>query len=41
MIHLDDSTHWNYEGRILCRKCGTLIEVEIRDGEVIRAKIVK
>jgi transcription initiation factor TFIIIB Brf1 subunit/transcription initiation factor TFIIB len=38
LIHLDDVTHWNYKGKIECEKCGTVIEIEIRNGEVIKAR---
>ncbi len=38
LIHLDDSTHWNYKGKTTCEKCGTVIEIEILNGEVIRAR---
>jgi len=38
IIHLDDATHWNYKGKLKCEKCGTVIDVEVRNGEVIYAK---
>lgn len=41
LIHLDDVTHWNYKGKIKCEKCGTIIEIEIRNGEVIKAKRIQ
>jgi len=41
IIHLNDSTHWNYKGLTECKKCSTVIEVEIRNGEIIHANRAK
>jgi DNA replicative helicase MCM subunit Mcm2 (Cdc46/Mcm family) len=41
IIHLDDAHYWNYKGRIKCEKCGTEVQVEIKEGKVISAKKVK
>jgi len=41
IIHLDDETYWNYKGSIRCGKCGTEIEVEIKDGKVICVRKVE
>jgi DNA replicative helicase MCM subunit Mcm2 (Cdc46/Mcm family) len=36
IIHLDDVKYWNYKGPIKCEKCGTEMDVEIKDGKVAR-----
>jgi len=41
IVHLDDAHYWNYKGRIKCEKCGTEVEVEIKDGKVVYARRVK
>ena len=35
ILHLDDSTYWNYKGIVKCEKCGVEVEVEIKEGKVI------
>jgi hypothetical protein len=38
VLHLSDHEHWNYKGEVVCRRCGTKMEVEIDDGEVESSK---
>ena len=38
MNHLDSHSHWNYEKKIKCKKCGAEIEVEIKNGEIVSLK---
>ena len=35
LIHLDDSSHWDYKGEIKCPKCGEVLELEVKDGVVL------
>jgi len=41
VVHLDDSSYWNYKGRVKCKNCGAEMEVEIKNGEIISCKKVK
>jgi len=41
ILHLDDTTHWNYKGRVKCEKCSTEVEVEIKDGKVVYARKIQ
>jgi hypothetical protein len=36
-IHLISEEYWNFEGTIKCVKCGLLIELEIKNGELVSA----
>jgi hypothetical protein len=36
-IHLISEEFWDFKGRIKCVKCGLLMELEIKDGELISA----
>jgi hypothetical protein len=38
LLHLDDSTYWNYKGKVKCERCNTEVDVEIKDGKAIYAK---
>jgi len=39
-IHLDDPSHWNYEGTIACPRCGATMTVMVRDGKLISFRAV-
>lgn len=41
VIHLDDHTHWNFKGEVKCQKCGELMELEVKDGELKRVRVVE
>ena len=40
VIHLDDSSHWNFKGRVKCLHCGSVMEVEIKDGKIVSLRKV-
>jgi hypothetical protein len=31
--------HWDYEGEVICKRCGTKMEVKIEEGQV-RSKLI-
>jgi len=37
MLHLDNFTHWNYEGEATCPNCRCTFIVAVKDGQVISA----
>lgn len=37
IIHLDNDKYWNFKGSVKCRQCGREIEIEIREGKLIKA----
>lgn len=41
ILHLDDARYWNFKGRVKCEKCGTEVDVEIKDGKVVSARKFK
>jgi hypothetical protein len=36
VIHLNDNTHWDFKGQIKCKNCGTVLELEVKQGHVIK-----
>jgi hypothetical protein len=38
ICHLGDHAHWNYKGKVKCKRCGEVMEVEIKDGELVSAE---
>jgi hypothetical protein len=35
MLHLDNFSHWNYEGKIICLNCEHSFMLRVKDGQVI------
>jgi len=35
MLHLDNFSHWNYEGEISCPNCESTFMLRVKDGQVI------
>ena len=35
MLHLDNFSHWNYEGEISCPNCECTFMLRVKDGQVI------
>jgi hypothetical protein len=35
MLHLDNFSHWNYEGQISCPNCEHTFMLRVKDGQVI------
>lgn len=38
VIHVPDGAYCNFEGEVKCLGCGAMMEVEIEDGVLIRAR---
>lgn len=38
IFHLDSQKHWNFKGKVKCEKCGEIVEIEIKNGELISSK---
>jgi hypothetical protein len=37
MLHLDNFSHWNYDGEITCPSCESTFMLIVKDGQVISA----
>ncbi len=38
IIHLSDTSYWNFSGEVKCAKCGAVTYVDIQNGQVVSAK---
>jgi hypothetical protein len=34
VLHLDNFTHWNYDGEIICPDCESIFMLTVKDGQV-------
>lgn len=36
VIHLNENSHWDFKGQVKCKNCGTVLELEVKQGHVVK-----
>jgi hypothetical protein len=41
VLHLDNFSHWNYDGEITCPNCECIFMLTVKDGQVASATLAR